>query len=499
MFAHDLLFMGRLSSKLMRVVSKIKKNAVYNVALALSQVLFPLITFPYIARVLAPNGLGAVSFVDNYTQYFTLVAAMGIPIYGIREIAKTRDSLTLRSRIFSELMVIHVLLTSILALAYIVSYLFVPLLQKYTPMFWSGTMLLLSSAFVVEWCYQGLEKFAFITKRTIVLRIAAILAIFVFVKEPEDAGIYYAINCTTVLVSAVVNQLYLRKDVPFTFRGLRLTRHFKPLLYISSTAMVSSVYTLLDSVLLGFYTNPQEVGFYTTSVKISKLAIMVLSAISAVLVPSLSKSFYESRIHDTQRLLSKSFDYTSLIGVPLCIGLITTAEPLILVFSGSAFTPAILSLRILAPTVLLVGVSYIFGMQILNPSGSESLFFKATLIGMLVSICFNVLLIPQLHHIGTAISNLIVETIVMALLVKYSRSCINFKPAWVNVTRSFVAALPFFVIASLAHYFKLTPIIALLLNMLVGAFFYITIQYFVWKNYLLTDLFRFLIIRFLRN
>lgn len=469
-------------------MSSIKKNAFFNILLAVSQILFPLITFPYISRILQPQGVGAYTFVDSYTQYFVLIAALGIPIYGMREIAKTRHSVAERSKIFSELIVLHIFITLVITLIYIGSFLLVPRLQSYTELFWIGSTLLLSSAFLIEWFYQGMEKFPFITIRTLFIRSASIICIFLLIKKRSDVTYYYAINCTAVLLNAVINLGYSRHFIKFSISGLEIKRHFKPLMYIFSSAIVSSVYTLLDSVILGFLTNAMQVGFYTTAVKLSKILIMMLAAFTTVLVPPLSLAFKEDRFQDAKHLLQKSFDYVAFIGVPLSVGLFIIAKPLILLFSGSSFLPAVNALRLLSPTIFFVGLSYVFGMQVLNPTGNERYFFLATFIGMLVSVSANLLLIPWMEQLGAAITNLLVEFTVMAILIKFALNKVNFQPHWQNIIKALIASLPFFGVAYLIELNHFSLLISLLLTCTLCFVTYLGIQHFVWRNLLFKEL-----------
>lgn len=469
-------------------MASIKKNAIFNMLLAVSQILFPLITFPYIARVLQPQGIGAYTFVDSYTQYFVLVAALGIPIYGMREIAKTRHSLTERSKVFSELIVLHVSITLIISILYIGSFLLIPKLNLYLQLFWLGAVLLMSSAFLMEWFYQGMEKFPFITIRTLIIRCITVISIFLFIKKPGDVLLYYGINCGAVLVNALINMWHSRRYIRFSLTDLAIKRHFKPLLYIFSSALVSSVYTLLDSVILGFLTNTTQVGFYTTAVKLSKILIMMLAAFTTVLVPPLSLAFKEERHQDAKQLLQKSFDYVAFIGVPLSVGLFVIAHPLILLFSGDAFLPAATSLQLLSPTILCVGLSYIFGMQVLNPTGNERFFFFATFVGMLISLLFNVLLIPSFAQVGAAITNLLVEVTVMAFLIVFALKKVDFKPRWQNLIKAFLASVPFFAITYFIERSGQPLVLNFLLTFVLCFTTYLGIQHFIWRNLLFKEL-----------
>lgn len=469
-------------------MGSIKRNAVYNILLAVSQVLLPLVTFPYISRVLLPQGVGTYTFVDSYTQYFVLIAALGIPIYGMREIAKAKKSLTDRSKVFTELLSIHLLVSIFVSLLYIVSFLTLSSLKGHSQLFWIGSSLLLSNVFLMEWFFQGMEQFPFITLRTLCIRILTVVAVFIFVKSSADTSLYYAINCASVFINAIINCLYARKFVKISFHQLSLKRHFTPLLYIFSTGLVTHVYTLLDSVVLGFLTDTIQVGFYTTAVKLSKILIMILVAFTTVLMPPLSLAYKEGRYTDAKTLLSKSFNYVVFMSVPLSVGIYVIAGPLIFLFSGADFLPAALSLKILSPTVLIIGLSYVFGQQIINATGNERYFLKAALIGMVISIGLNLLLIPHIKQTGAAITNLLVELTVMLLLTRSALKKIPFHPQWSNLGKAFISCLPFFLITYWVENTLLSPFIQLIVIILFSGASYISVQHFIWKNDLLLEM-----------
>lgn len=469
-------------------MGSVKRNVVYNILLAVSQVLLPLVTFPYISRILLPAGVGTYTFVDSYTQYFVLVAALGIPIYGMREIAKAKGSFQERSAVFSALLSIHFLVSLIVLSLYVLSFLLLPQLNEYTAMFWVGSTLLFSNVFVMEWFFQGMEQFPFITVRTLFIRFLTIVAIFLFVKTKEDTLLYYTINCASVAVNAGVNCWFARRFVKFSLRGLTLKQHIKPLFYIFSTGLVSSVYTLLDSVVLGFLTNTEQVGFYTTAVKLSKILIMILVAFTTVLVPPLALAYKEERYADAQGLLSKSFNYVVFISVPLSTGIFVIAKPLILLFSGNDFLPAVNALRILSPTVLIVGLSYVFGQLIINATGNERYFLRCALIGMVLSLALNIILIPHFHQLGAAITNLSVELTVMLLLIYVALQKVPFNPQWGNLLKAFIACLPFFLISYWVESMHWSLLFQLISVIIASGVTYILIQYFIWRNNLFPEI-----------
>ena len=183
-------------------MANIKSNFICKVLLGISQIIFSLITFPYASRILLPEGIGEVSFIDNLTQYFTILSALGIPIYGIREVAKRQDNLVELQKLLTELISIHFIASIISGALYWTIVIHSSKLSSSIDLCQIGLLLILSHVFVIEWFYQGLEKFKFIVIRTLLIRVLTILLLFLFVKTPQNKSIYYILNFIGVFVGA---------------------------------------------------------------------------------------------------------------------------------------------------------------------------------------------------------------------------------------------------------------------------------------------------------
>ncbi|QEL00352.1 flippase [Olivibacter sp. LS-1] len=460
----------------------IKKNAFYNILLSISQILFPLITFPYISRVLGPVGIGNVSFVDSVTQYFILAAALGIPIYGVREIAKSKGNPEKRSQVFSELLIIHLSTTALAVSLYVGIFFTSSHFEVYRPLFYLGAGALFFQSLAIEWLFQGLEEFPYITKRTLVVRAFSILAIFLLVNKPGDEVWYYGISCISVLINVLFNITYAKRFVHLRRSRNIFKKHGKALLYIFSLGLVTSVYTVLDTALLGFLSTPAQVGYYATSARLIKLVVMIFVAFSTVLIPPLSKAFHEANEQSANLLLEKSFGYTILLSVPASIGLYIVAPMVIKLYAGSQFIEAVKSLQILAPSILFISLSNVFGMQILNPTNNERLFFKAAIIGMLISLLINFSLIPFLGQVGAALSSVITEFSVLALLIFYALRKVNFRPAWKLLWQALLASLPVVVVCPLIVVNISSVPLQLVLIISVAILVYGGIQRFAFHN-----------------
>jgi len=468
-------------------VSSIKKNAVYNTFLSLSQVLVPVIVFPYVSRVLGPKGVGDIGFVDSFLQFVVLLSALGIPIYGVREIAKTRHDRLGRSVLFSELLLLHFLSTLLVSVVYWALFTLHPKLAVHHHLFVISMGMLYMQVFMIEWLFQGLEAFAFITKRALVFRLLSVVLIFWLVKAADDTVVYFLIIFLTGVSNMIVNVIYARRYVGLRFRNLHLKRHLKPLLYIFSFGIVVSFYTVLDTSLLGLMRDTKEVGYYNAVTRVVKLVVAVLTAFVLVAIPTLSVSFAKGDLSTIKSVLSKSFGYIALMGVPAAAGLVIYAEDVISLFAGTDFLPAVNALRTMALAVLIVGLSNVFGMQILNPSNNERLFFRAALVGMLVSLTCNLSLIPYFGLYGTAVTNVVTELTVLVFLIIYARRIIDFQPRWLGIGEALFSCVPFIPIRMLIGQLEIQPVLGFFLAIGVSIVSYFSIQQWVFKNQLIDE------------
>lgn len=469
-------------------VSNIKKNAAYNIVLSVSQVLFPVLVFPYVSRVLGPDGMGSIGFVESFTQYFVMLAALGIPVYGVREIARYKHDRKIRSTIFSEIVLIHILTTVILSLVYILIFTTIGQLHAYQRLFAISVGIMYVQVFTIEWLFQGMEQFRIVTIRGVFSKLLSIILIYSFVRDENDVAVYYFIIFFSGLLAMLINVYYARDLVALSFSNLKIRQHLKPMLFIFSFGLIIHVYTVLDTVILGFIKGDTDVGYYTTAIKLSRVIIMVLTAVTVVTIPSLSKQFYDERHEQIKNLLSKSFSYVSLLSVPLVVGLILYAGEIITLFAGDRFMPATYALQIVAPTIAVIGYSNIFGMQILNPSNNEKFFFSAAVAGMVVSLVVNFALVPRFGFIGTSVAALAAELVVLVLLIRFTVRIIDFGADWRLPIKALVSSLVFVPIYYLIRHIDLSAVFALSLGMLFSAISYFAIQYWIWKNTLMLEI-----------
>ncbi|HWB26130.1 MAG TPA: flippase [Chitinophagaceae bacterium] len=472
---------------------KISVNIFFNVLLTLSQVAFPVITFPYLSRVLKPDGQGTVNFIDNITQYLIFISAIGVPVYGMREISKHKDDHAAIKRIFSELVLINLVNAILISTAYFLAIYFFLHTIPYYKLYFFGCFILVINVFTVDWLYQGMEEFPFITTRNIFIKIISICLTFLFVKSKADLNIYYILLLTTYFLNAVLNITFAYRKFGITFkpsltRKKTLKSHIKPILYIFSANLAISIFLYFDSVILGLFKGYTAVGFYATATKIVKLPAIAIQAVIMVFVPRISFEYKQNNLQEVNSLIQRSFDFITLISVPITIGLFCYADVAIHIFAGNYYDQCILLLRVMCPIIFFLSLTNIFIWEILTPMGKEKYFLVTVSIAMIVSFGLNLLLVPKISYTGSSIATLATEFTVALCAWIFARKVFAFKFNFSNLLRSLAASLPFIPVCYLVKHYSPGNIPIQLLSIAACIILYFSIHTFVYRSTIIKEL-----------
>ena len=391
-------------------------NFVMNAILTMSQFLFPLITFPYISRILLPTGTGKVSFATSVVSYFALFAQLGIPTYGIRACAKVRDDRKALERTVQELFLINLIMS---ILAYIVLFLaiaFVPRMRQEKALFLIVGLTILFNAIGMEWLYKALEQYTYITVRSIIFKLIAVVAMFVLVHEQKDYVIYGGISILAASASNVFNFFHAHKYVSIKPVGsYNFRQHLKPIVIFFAMSCAATIYTNLDTVMLGFMTSDAEVGYYNVAVKIKSILVSVVTSLGVVLLPRASY-YVECKLMDKFcRITHVALNFVILISVPLTVYFILFAKEGIFFLSGAEYEASIVPMQIIMPTLLFIGLTNIMGIQTLIPLGKEKVVLYSEIAGAVADLLLNVALIPSMASAGAAIGTVVAEGVVFAV------------------------------------------------------------------------------------
>jgi len=394
----------------------IRINFVMNAILTMSSFIFPLITFPYISRVLGPEGTGKIQFATSLISYFSMFAQLGIPMYGIRACAKVRDNREELTRTVHELLGINLIMTAISYGALAIALMTIPKLQEEKTLMIVISLTIILTTIGIEWLYKALEKYTYITVRSVIFKLIALVMMFLMVKSKEDYVIYGGISIFASSASSVLNLINAHKYIGFKpVGGYRLRRHLKLVLIFFAMACATTIYTNLDNVMLGFMTTDTDVGYYGAAVKIKTILVSIVTSLGAVLLPRASYYVENGEMDEFRRLTRKAMSFVTLLAVPLSLYFILFAREGILLLSGSAYEGSVVPMQVIMPTLLLIGMTNITGIQILVPTGREKAVLYSEIAGAIVDIILNALLIPSLRSTGAAIGTLVAEAAVLVV------------------------------------------------------------------------------------
>lgn len=391
------------------MAQSVKVNYILNLINTGTQMLFPLITFPYVCRVIEADGIGQINFFQSMISYISLFTCLGIPMYAIREIARDRSDVVKMNRTAMEILLLHSMLTLVGYAIVAILCLTVPQIQVNIPLFLILSLTIFFTAIGCEWFYQGIEDFKYITIRGLIIKTVSVVLLFIFVKSKTDLLYYGCYTVFGVLGGNIFNFFRLRKYIHrenIIFSELHIKRHVKPVLKVFSFSVVTSIYLQLNTVLLGFLKNALAVGYFAAATKVMQMLLTMSACLGSVMMPRASHLIAENKEDEFSRLIQKSYDFTLAIALPMTIGLIFCAPSLITALCGVKFEHSILPSQIIAPIILMVAISNVFGIQVLFPKGKINIVTLSCGIGAVADLILNLCLIPFFSYIGTSIAYL---------------------------------------------------------------------------------------------
>lgn len=391
------------------MAQSVKVNYILNLINTGTQMLFPLITFPYVCRVIEADGVGQINFFQSIISYISLFTCLGIPMYAIREIARDRSDVIQMNRTAMEILLLHSMLTLVGYAIVAILCLTIPQIQVNIPLFLILSLTIFFTAIGCEWFYQGIEDFKYITIRGLIIKTVSVVLLFIFVKSKTDLLYYGCYTVFGVLGGNIFNFFRLRKYIHrenIIFSELHITRHIKPVLKVFSFYVVTSIYLQLNTILLGFLKDALAVGYFAAATKVVQMLLRLAACLGSVMMPRASHLIAENRENEFNHLIQKSYDFTLAISLPITIGLIFCASSLIMVLCGAKFDSSILPSQIIAPTILMVAISNVFGIQVLYPKGKINIVTLCCGIGAIADLILNLCLIPFFSYIGTSIAYL---------------------------------------------------------------------------------------------
>lgn len=455
--------------------SKMTKNLVIYMFRTFIVAVCPLIIFPYASRILGDEGIGKVQFIQSIATYFQLFATFGIASYGIREGAKIRDDYESLGKLVSELVVLNCITTTLSLVVYF--FLFkLDRFENYHSIMIVFAFYIFFYGMNLDWFFNVTEEYAFITIRTTIFQVLSIAIMFLLLRDRSDVVPYAIVLVFPYIGSFFVNVSGIRKQINL-FSGYRLeiAKHILPLILMFSIIVSSSIYSLLDTTMLGIMRGDSEVGLYSAASKLTRLIVQLTTAMCTVFVPRLSYYLGNKKRNLYQNLATQSSNIISIIAIPCAVGLFMFSKQAILLYSGKEFLAADMAMKILAINFFFSAMDGFLGWQILVPNNKDKILFIATIVGAASDFILNILWIPKWGVSGAALATLVAEFSVFIICVLNARKIISLRPTFIHCLKCLIASIPIVIIGIILNADGKATIMDLVIAVPVSAVIYLII------------------------
>ena len=429
----------------------VTKNYLYNLIYQILLIIIPIITTPYVSRVLGADGVGKYSFSNSIVSYFVIFASLGFGYYAQREIAKYQDNKKKQSEIFWEIIIVR----SVSVLTALVVYFTVMALgvfkEEYTLLMMILSVSILAVAFDISFLFAGNEVFSKTVLTNTLLRILNVVAIFVFVKDRNDLWKYVLITALTGLIAnaslAVYSKDFLCK---IEIKNLKPVRHIKPAVILFLPTIAISVYTYLDKTMIGVITGSDfENGFYEQAEKIVKMVMTVVTSLGTVMIPRNANAFERKDMEAIRRNIYRSVRFVLFLGIPMMIGLIAVSDNMVPWFLGDGYYKSANIMKILSVLVLAIGLNNVFGLQYLIPAGEDKKFTLSVTCGAVTNFLLNLVLIRLFKSYGAAIATIVAEIAVAVIMFCFIRKNISLREIFKSSIKYMISGIIMFVPCSM--------------------------------------------------
>lgn len=447
------------------------KNYMYNVMYQLLVMIIPLITTPYLSRVLGAENIGIYSYTISITTYFILFGSFGVATYGQREIAYNQDDIKKRSKIFFEIFFMRFIT---LGLSMIIFYLTFCLKGQYNLYYKILMLEIVANIIDISWYFQGMEEFKKTVIRNTIVKLISVICIFVFVKSSNDLYKYFIIYVISTFLGNLSLWLYLPKNTKkVKIRELNIINHLHPTLTLFVPQIATQIYTVLDKTMIGaIVSNKAEVGYYEQAQKIIKLLMTLATSLGTVMMPRIAATFASGDRKTVKSYLNKSFAVIMMIAFPLMFGIISIAENFVPIFYGEGYEKVIPLICIISPIIVFIGLSNVTGIQYLLATKQQNKYTVSVIIGAIVNFLLNLILIGKLESIGASIATVIAElsvTIIQFVLIK---DTIKLKDIFRISYKYIVSSVIMFCISMIVGNLIDSNLFAIIVQVIISVFIY---------------------------
>lgn len=449
----------------------IKLNYIYNLLFQILSFLTPLITAPYISRVLGAEKIGIYSYTSSIVSFFILFATFGIYSYGQREVSYCQEDRERRTIVFWNTEILSIISTFIVFIIYI----FFCLFQKeYRMIFLYLSLSIIDVCLNIGWLLTGMEEFGKIILRNVIIKFVGIIVVFTVVHSPKDLELYIAVNMLVSVISNLSLWPFVKKYVDkINFKELRPFSNFKTVFSLFIPTVAVSIYTVLDKTMIGIITtNPSENGYYEQAMKLTKMVLVIVTSLGTVMIPRIGFLFDKNDKKQLIEYMYKSFRFVLFLSIPMSLGLCVLSENFVPWFFGNEFNVVIPLLKILSFLIIAIGISNVIGMQYFVPTKRQNLMTRTVCIGAAVNFFLNLFLIPRFSCIGAACSSVIAEAIISIIQLWLIRKEISLIEIIQNSINYLLAGIIMMICVGFCSRYLSPSFIHTLLLIILGVFVY---------------------------
>ena len=399
----------------------IEKNTLFYLVYTSLNVAFPFLTGIYVTRIFSPSSIGEVSYALNIFSYFVILAFLGIPTYGLREIAKNKKDKEALNKVFSELVIINSFSTTVCILVFIFLVLSVSKLRSNFVLYIIVGSLIFFNYLNISWLYEGLEEFKFISLRNIFFKCISFVLLILLVKKPDDLLWYAGVTVIGSAGNNIINVLYAKRFVKFTTRDLNFIRHLKPIFYLVFVNLAIELYSLVDVTMIGWLKDDASVAFYSYGNNINRILLQVINSFTIVVVPRLSAYYKDKKQNDFNELISKTFCLLMLFSLPMVAGIYFASQDIIVLLYGEKYIISSTILKVLSINLIISPIGYLLGSRVCLVVGKEKKMLFTVATGAVINVVGNFILINTLGCVGAAVASIISELIMMVMYIVQSR------------------------------------------------------------------------------
>lgn len=450
---------------------KVLKNYLFNSAFQIFQIFLPLITAPYVSRVLGPTGVGDYAFSNSVVVYFGILGVLGLTQYGNRMIAFYMDEFEKRSQLFWDVFIVRAISVSVALLIYLGVLMLLPRGQRI--LFLIQAVYLFSVVFDISWFFNGIENFKITVTRSFIIRILSVVSVFVFVKSNDDLWLYALIMVGGTTLGNLTLWPFLKGLIrPPMIKFGRLLTVLKQSMVYFLPGIASSVYLVLNKVMIGVLDSNVAAGYFQQSDQIVRLALSLVTAMNAVLLPRVANEFKNKNFELIEKYIHKSVSLTLFISLPVMFALFELGKVFAPVYFGPGFSEVGNLMAIEGTMVVFIGLNSVVGWQYMMPIGMVTQMSTSVSVGAVVNFVLNVVLIPFFRARGAALSSVLSELVILVIMVAYTKNKLNFANVFNGMWKYVLAAIVMYLTLLVLHAFIPSNVVFLFVGILLGFIVY---------------------------